>query len=66
MEFASEDHAQNSVFHRWPVDFLARNLKITWTDKDLKGKENIKRRDMEEMVRGERKSSQQRRERGKR
>jgi len=49
-----------------PVDFLARNLKITWTDKDLKGKENIKRRDMEEMVRGERKSSQQRREREKR
>jgi len=25
--------------------FLARNLKITWTDKDLKGKENIKRKD---------------------
>jgi len=28
------------------VDFPAGNLKITWTDKDLKGKENIKRRDM--------------------
>jgi len=28
------------------VEFPARNLKITWTDKDLKGKENIKRRDM--------------------
>jgi len=27
------------------VEFPARNLKITWTDKDLKGKENIKRRD---------------------
>jgi len=27
------------------VDFPARNLKITWIDKDLKGKENIKRRD---------------------
>jgi len=26
-----------------PVDFSTRNLKITWTDKDLKGKENIKR-----------------------
>jgi len=48
------------------VDFLARNLKVMWTDKDLKGKENIKRRDREETVRGERKSSQQRRERGKR
>jgi len=28
-----------------PVDFLARSVKITWTHKDLKGKENIKRRD---------------------
>ena len=28
-----------------PVEFPARNLKITWIDKDLKGKENIKRRD---------------------
>jgi len=28
-----------------PVDFLARKLKITWTQKDLKEKENIKRRD---------------------
>jgi len=28
-----------------PVNFLARNLKITWTQKDLKEKENIKRRD---------------------
>jgi len=28
-----------------PVDFLAINLKITWTEKDLKGIENIKRRD---------------------
>jgi len=27
------------------VDFLMRNLKIMWTDKDLKGEENIKRRD---------------------
>jgi len=35
---------QNRVFHRWPVDFLARNLKITRTGKDLKRKENIKRR----------------------
>jgi len=37
------------------VDFLARNLKITWTQKDLKEKENIKRRDKGETVRGERK-----------
>jgi len=62
MEFASEDHVQNSVFHKWlvpqPVDFLPKNLKITWTDKDLKGKENIKRRDRGETDRGERKSSQ--------
>jgi len=28
-----------------PMEFPARNLKITWIDKDLKGKENIKRRD---------------------
>ena len=28
-----------------PVDFSTRNLRIMWTDKDLKGKENIKRRD---------------------
>ena len=27
------------------LDFPAKNLKITWTDKDLKGKENVKRRD---------------------
>ena len=44
MEFASEDYAQNSVFHKWPADFPTGNLKITWTDKDLKGKENIKKR----------------------
>jgi len=28
-----------------PVGFPARNLKITWTNKDLKGKENIKKRE---------------------
>jgi len=27
------------------VDFPARNQKITWTDKNLKGKENIKKRE---------------------
>jgi len=32
------------------VDFLAKNIKITWTDKDLKGKENIKRRDRGERL----------------
>ena len=32
------------------VDFLARNLKITWTDKDLKGKENINKRDREKRL----------------
>jgi len=45
VEFASEDHAQNNVFHWWFVDFPTRNLKITWTDKDLKEKIYIKRRD---------------------
>jgi len=51
MEFASEDlcKIECSIGGLWifpqPMDFLARNLKITWTDKDLKGKENIKRRD---------------------
>jgi len=46
-----------------PVDFLARKLKITWTQKDLKEKENIKRSDMGKRLE-ERESDLNKEERG--
>jgi len=46
-----------------PVDFLARNLKITWTQKDLKEKENIKRKDRRKRLE-ERESDLSKEERG--
>jgi len=50
MDFSSEDQVQNSKFHKWPVDFSTtcgffnEKFKVTWTDKDLKERENKRKR----------------------
>jgi len=72
MDFTSKDHVQNSVFHRWHVDFSitcgfsSEKFKdyVDW--QRFKRKRKYKKVRLEETVRGERKSHQQRRERGKR